>query len=355
MKRYIKTAICLFLSLITLFVICVTVFAEDSVSPEQLMDKDKLSEQAQEVYDNFSLKSLFKLVTESLKNTFYPSLPIFAGLVGLIIIASVINAFNINFGGLDIGGYVSVLCFSGYSFSVIKSLCDNLSSYTGKLREVMTVVAPTLIAASAADGPASAKVGYTGLTVTLTAAEYIITGIILPCVKILFVLSLVSCISGKSVDLRGISGSLRTFSVFSVSLVMTAIVTVMHFQNVIAKAVDSIGLRAVRFASVSFIPLVGGLVGESVKTVTEALRSVRGITGAAGIAAIISVCLPPIAAILVFKIEIIICTCLAKTLGCQTEAAILSDTGGILNVLNAALLASTIGFAAMICITAGIL
>lgn len=315
-------------------------------------EKSDFEEKTQEVYGSFSFESIISNIKNALVSAFKPSFPVFLGLLGLILIASVLNCFNINFSGFDIGGYVSCLCLSGYCFSVIKSLCENLSGYTEKLRNIMAVVTPTLISSKIGEGAMSAKTGYFGLVVTLTVSEFLITEIVLPCVKILFVLSLVSCMCKHTVDLRAIASSIRTFSIFSVSLVMTGVVTVMHFQNVIARAADSVGLRAIRFVSTSFIPIVGGLVGESVKTVTESLKAVRGIMGAAGVAAIISVCLPPIAAILIYKTELAICVCLAKTLGCKNEADILSDAGGILNILNAALLAATIGFAAMICIVA---
>ena len=87
------------------------------------------------------------------------------------------------------------------------------------------------------------------------ASEYLVTYLVLPCVKMLFVLSVVSCITSKTVDLKAVLSSAKTFTIFSVSLVMTGIVTVMHFQNVIAKAADSVGLRAIRFTSASLIPI----------------------------------------------------------------------------------------------------
>jgi len=315
-------------------------------------DNADFVEKTEEVYGSFSFENIISNIKNALVSAFKPSFPVFLGLLGLIMIAAVLNCFNINFSGFDIGGYVSCICLSGYCFSVIKSLCENLSGYTEKLRDIMAVVSPTLISSKIGEGVTAAKTGYFGLVLTLSVSEFLITEIVLPCVKILFVLSLVSCMCKNTVDLRGISSSIRTFSVFSVSLVMTGVVTVMHFQNVIAKAADSVGLRAVRFVSSSFIPIIGGLVGESVKTVTESLKAVRGITGAEGVSAIIAVCLPPVAAILTYKTELAICVCLAKTLGCKNEADILSDAGGILNILNAALLAATIGFAAMICIVA---
>lgn len=342
MKKYV-----VFLIIMLTVFSCCTCFAQEEKS-----EASKLEEKASDTYEFFSLPKLFEIAKDAVTQALKPSFPVFFGLLGIILICAVMNAFDINFGGFDIGGYVSAVCISGYCFSVIKSLCESIAIYIEKLRNIMLLITPTLISASAGDGVSGAKQGYTGLTVTLTVAEFLVTELAIPCVKILFALSLVSCMCRNCVDLKGIFSSIKSFAIFSVSLIMTAVVTVMHFQNIIARAVDCVGLRAVKFASSSFIPIVGSLVGESVKTVTEALRAVRGITGMSGVAAIIAACLPPIAAIVVYKTEISVCTCLAKTLGCHTESGILSDINGLLNILNAALLASSVGFSAMICIVA---
>lgn len=353
--KYCKTVFFIVVLLFIALFNCKYVAADNYPSPQAIIGPDAKTEYGQkagDVYNSLSFEQVSKTAINALKQTFVPSFPFFFGLVAMIVTASLTNVFSVNFGGFDIGTYVSTVCFSGYCFSVVNSLCGNLESYVEKLRNIVAVITPTLVAANVADGPLTAHNSYSGFVIALSVVECVVYQVVIPCTKALFVLSVVSCISSKAVDLRGINSSLRTFTIFFATLSMTAVVVIMHFQNVVAKAGDSIGMRAVRFASVNFVPLVGGLMGESVKTVTEALKAVRGIAGAAGAAAIISACLPPLAAIAVFKTELIICNCLAKTLGCTSESAIISDTNGIVNVLNAALLASTVGFFGVLCILA---
>ncbi len=309
-----------------------------------------LEKEITESYESFSFNTIVKAFFGSVKDALIPSFPILSGLVGMLIITAVINAFGINFDKFDIGEYVSALCFSGFLFGVIKSLCENLESYVEKLKSISAVFVPAIVSSNLSDGAMTAQTSYSGAVIAVAVIEFLVSSVVLPCVKLLFVLNVVSSIVGKAVDLRGFSSSLRTFTVFSTALLMTCVVTVIHFQNVVARASDSIANRAVRFAATNFVPIVGNLLGESVKTVAQSMKAVGSITGAAGVAAVISAALPPIVACLIFKIELNLCVCVAKTLGCPAQAAVLSDTGGILNVLNGGLIVSTVGFSLMICL-----
>lgn len=348
-----KTIFIILIFFMSVFNTQTAVCAESHVpDAQEVIENKEFVEKANDAYSAFSPQNILSSAITAVKEAFKPTLKTFSVFLAMILISAIAGCFSTNLSGFDISGYASTLCFSGYSFAIVKRLCENLSEYAVKLRDISLIITPTLISANAAQGVASAKTAYSALTFVLLSCEFLITSLIIPLAKILFVMSVVSCICRQTLDLSSISSALRTFVIFCISLVMTAIVTALHFQNVIAKATDSVGLRAVRFTATNLIPIVGGLVGESVKTVTEALRAVKGITGAVGVASVISACLPPLSAILVFKLELSFCACLAKTLGCKGEAAYLSETASILNVFNAAILACTIGFSAVICITA---
>ena len=318
--------------------------------PDVLNDRTEIQKRADTLTESISFSSVWNRVCETACETFRPSLKVFFGLLSLILLCSLAQTVSIPTGGGSAVGYVGILCFSAYTFSVLQSLTDALCEYSDTLKSITAALTPTLIAAS--DGIMTVKTSYTGMATALFVIELTVNRVVLPIIKILTVLSVTGCLTEGFVELRGIASSIRTFGVFTVTLSMTAVVTVLHFQHVIARAADSVGLRAVRFASASLIPLVGGLVGESAKTVTEALRAVRGITGAAGAAAVLSAFLPPITAVLIFKGEILLCTCLAKTLLLRKESAFLGEINGILNLLAASVFASTIGFSAVICLVA---
>lgn len=358
MKKFIndKTIrVCIFFGTLLFFTASFSLLCRAEEPVVTIPDSESLSEQAQALHEVFSLSAVWDKLYQSLRDAFKPTVKRLAGLCALLLICAVSHSFSASVSSRFDDGlvdYIGVLCLSGYTFGIVKKLTDALTSYVERLKEITAVLLPTLLTVSAADGVMTAKTSYGGMAGALFVIELLTEKLILPLITILTVLSICGVMTSSTLNLRGISSSLRTFAVFSVTLAMTAVVTALHYQHVIARAADSVGLRAVRFASASLIPLVGGLVGESVKTVSEALRSVKGITGAAGAAAVLSAFLPPLCAVLIWKAEILFCTCLAKTLHLQREADFLGETNGILNLLNAALFASTIGFSAVICLVA---
>ncbi len=342
-----KKTVFVLLSVVLVFLSCLMCSAQESEETE-LYDRSRLMHDSERLYEDFSFKSLGGRIANSVKDAFYPSLTIFCGILGMIFICAAINSFGVNFDGYDIGGYISTVCFSAYLFGIIKNLCLSLTEYIVNLRNLSAVLLPAISAASISDGIMTSKNSCTAIALVVLAVEFLVSSVVLPCTKLLFVFMTVSGIVGKGIDVKGISSSLRTFTLFCISFLMTAVITVVHFQSVIARSADSIGTRAVRFASSSFVPVVGNLLGDGIKTVCESLKAVLRITGAAGIAAVISAFLPPFLACMILKIELNICICIAKTLGCTNEALLLSEMGGILNILNAGIIVSTVGFSLVI-------
>ncbi len=333
---------------------CLAVFfacllAGDVSANTDAASEDKLVSEATLALSDFSFSSVARLVGSAFSELLFPASRNLGFLVSMIVICAVSKTLSEDSAGGEIIGYISSLCFSSVLFGTVSSLCDAVSTHVEKLRDIMLVISPTVVAATAASGAVTAKVGYTGLCVVIDAAELLAVNFVVPCARILFVMAVISAALPDS-PLRAVSSSFRTFTLFFVSLTMTVIVTVMHFQDVIARNIDSIGARAVRFASVSFIPLVGNLVGESLRAVTQALSALRGITGVVGVYSVITALLPPLAAVIVFKLQMIFCACVSRVLGCDREAAFFSEINSLLNILNAALLASTIAFSAVIVI-----
>jgi len=318
-------------------------------------DINGFDNRAREVYEAFSFPKIMSLVCNSAKQAFFPSIPVFSGLVGMVLISSVINTLGICFNKFDVGEYVCSLCFSAFLFSIIKNLCDHIEMYVEKLRDICAVALPPVVASCMSEGMMTAVSGNSAAAISVAVIEFLVSSLVLPCAKLLFVLLTVSTIVGKTIDIRSFSSSIRTFSVFCSAFLMTACVTVIHFQDAVARAADSVGNRAVRFAATNLVPIVGNLISESVSTVSQSMRAVGTVTGAAGVSAIISAVLPPLVACIVFKIELNISSVLAKTLGCQAQGLMLSDAGGILNVLNAGLVITSVGFLLMLCLVSNII
>lgn len=307
---------------------------------------------AEKLLDALSFNNLLYDVLDALSELFAPATRAFAILFCLVVLCAVVNNVFSGFGREDICAYISALVFSGYTFSIVTSLTENVAACTESIRNVTLSLLPGMVSANAAEGVFCASAAYTGTTAALAVCQSVVSESVLPCVKLLFVIALVGSVAGSFFDVSGISSFVRSCAVWVLSLSLTSVVTVMHFQNIVAKAKDSISARALRFASVSFIPVVGGLVGESLRTVTESIKAVKSITGVTGICAIIATILPPVLALLIYKGVVLLCAGFAKMLGTPRQASFLYEVNGILNILNATVFATAICFILVIGILA---
>lgn len=317
-----------------------------------LAEEADASSKADKLMEALSLETLLGSVFELLSELFVPATGAFGVLFCLVVLCAVMNNVFGDFGREDICSYISALLFSGYTFNIISTLTENVKNCTESIRNVTLALLPGMISASAAEGVFTASAAYTGTSAALAVSQSVVVESVLPCVKLLFVVALVGSVAGSFFDVTGISSFVRSCALWVLSLSLTSVVTVMHFQNIVAKAKDSISARALRFASISFIPVVGGLVGESLRTVTESIKAVKSITGITGICGIIVAILPPIISILVYKAVVLLCAGFAKMLGASRQSLFLYEINGILNILNATVIATAICFTLVVGILA---
>jgi len=106
-------------------------------------------------------------------------------------------------------------------------------------------------------------------------------------------------------------------------------------QNTLAKSADSLGLRTVKFALGSFIPIVGGTVSDAFSAVREGLGYVKAMTGAGGILILLCMVLPVAVSVWCFHLVLSCSQTAAELLDCTQSARLLADTQSILQLLSA--------------------
>lgn len=107
----------------------------------------------------------------------------------------------------------------------------------------------------------------------------------------------------------------------------------LSFQTLFAAGKDTFALRTARFAGGNFIPVIGSLLGEASKTVYASAASIKSISGGAAIVALMTIILPPIITVIIYKFFVLFCAMLARLLGCERESGFLYDMNGLLGVL----------------------
>ena len=133
-------------------------------------------------------------------------------------------------------------------------------------------------------------------------------------------------------------------------LIMTLFCGILSIQTHISCGADTLALKGVKFTAARLIPVAGGMISESLKTVLAGVSFIRGISGAAGIAFILYSVIPPIAAVLVLKLICIIGSMCAKIMGISPQCSYLEALHGTLNLLFAVLMCCAASFIIMLAI-----
>jgi stage III sporulation protein AE len=119
---------------------------------------------------------------------------------------------------------------------------------------------------------------------------------------------------------------------------------VLGTQTVLAKSADSLGLKVVRLALGSFVPIIGGTLSEALTTVKEGFSVIRSAAGITGILIILSLVLPTAVSLCVNSLILSFCHMTAEILGCSDSAKIIQGIKSVLTVLSTIVYATTLLF-----------
>lgn len=272
-----------------------------------------------------------------------------ADILAICVCASVMNSFKSSFpsaGGA--GEYVSVLALSAAAFSAVNGVTIFVKQATLRFSQYLLSLLPVMTTMYIYGGSAgAAAASATSIDLFCTVITVICNTVLTPLVNICLILSLTAAIPGCG-SVQPIANGIKNLSASLTAFVFSVLGFAVSVQTVISAAGDSYASRTVRFASGVFIPVIGNMVGEASRTVLSAVAKAKSVIGLGGISALLTIVVPPVFVVVMYKLGILFCASSAKMLGCEKEAHLLYDINGILGVLLAVMLgASLVGLLAI--------
>jgi len=149
-------------------------------------------------------------------------------------------------------------------------------------------------------------------------------------------LSLASALPGAG-EMRSITAFVKSMLNTVMGLSFAIFGVVMYFQTAITASADSYAFRSVRFLASSFIPIIGSVIGDSARTVSAAVGTVKATSGAVGLVIVFSIILPPVIFTLMYKFAFLFSGMICRLLGLENESRLLYDTNAYFGVLVALL------------------
>lgn len=266
-----------------------------------------------------------------------------AGILAVCVCAGVMNSFKNSFPSLGSAGeYVSILALSAAAFSAVNAVTVFVKQATLRFSQYLLSLLPVMTAMYVYGGSTgAAAANATSIDLFCTVITVICNTVLTPLVNICLILSLTAAIPGCG-SVQPIANGIKNLSASLTAFVFSILGFAVSVQTVISAAGDSYASRTVRFASGVFIPVIGNMVGEASRTVLSAVAKAKSIIGLGGITGLLTIVVPPVGVVVMYKLGILFCASSAKMLGCEKEAHLLYDINGIFGVLLAVMLGSSL-------------
>lgn len=291
--------------------------------------------------------NLFRLVEAELSVGANEALTLLARLCGLLMISAILGHLQRSLGSDALAGAVR-FCTTVAVFSAILHLqlshLQSVQVFFERLRSLMGATIPVMGTVWAMGGNVTTATAGTGtLYVFLTVCENLCARTVLPIVCFCTALALCNTLAPEA-GMRGIASSVKKIYTFTMGLMMTLLLSCLGAQTTLTAAADTTAARAAKLVSSNVIPIVGGSVGETLRTVGAGVQYLKSVVGIGGIVLLGALVLPTLLSLILSRLVFLLGVGVADILGCEDESRLLSEVGNIYGCMLAAVAMSTVMF-----------
>ena len=198
----------------------------------------------------------------------------------------------------------------------------------------------------------SAALAASGFGVFVGILNGMLTGILLPLLKILFALAVLSAFSSVGA-VGGIGKQLSSAYLWFLSLASVLFTASLALESGIASSADSVAARTVKFAVGGAIPVVGGTVSSALSALGASLSLLKSAMGASSLVALAVLLLPLLCELLLLRFALSLAAFLAESLGDGATGGVFARYKSIFDLMLAALAIVSLLFVIFLGILAG--
>lgn len=304
------------------------------------------AENPEGIVEKFTLSAVWDMLTELIEQHIAAPLQLLAGLLAVILFASLLSCFH----GAKRSAtehLFEYVCTLAAVTILTEPLCRSFSAVESTLRagaEFMMAFVPVFAGILAVGGTAGSAVCYQTCVIALAdGVMQLICRVLLPLCTMSFALAIVDAVN-PSVSVSGLLGITRKAVTWSLGLLMSVFLGVLSLQNWMTGSVDTAATKTTKYVISNFVPVVGGAVSDAYTTVRGSLQILRSATGVIGIASLCVLFLPPLVQLLLYRGVVSIGAAVAELFGAQRLTKLLKGTQQALAIAFALLVCFGIMF-----------
>lgn len=289
---------------------------------------------------NFNLENIIELLKNMLpeKNNSVFSAALIV--LGIILLCSMLECTGMTGGESPVKKNISAVGSLCICTAAVVPLCSLISRCSeviqggaGFMTMYVPVMAGLMVSSSHQIQGASY---YTTLMGISDAIGLLSSKIITPLVNVFLSLSITSSIS-PILNYSGICSAISRSIKWILNFSLAIFVTVLSAQSFITSSLDDVSTRAVKFAMNSFVPVVGGVLSETIGTFSGSLSLLKSGTGVFIIIASSCIFLPVLMECLIWRVFFYFLGAISDMLGLGMVKGVLSSVETVTSLLTAVL------------------
>ena len=292
----------------------------------------ELSQNEQNIKKGGSVSAIFSALAKLTGLAIAENLALLAQICGILLLSAVFRALAAGKEKKGAGTaltFCSTLALCCMLLGKQKAIFSKLDAFFNTVKGLSVGFLPLMGTLYAMGGNVRAAViNHSVMSAFLSLLETFCAGSVLPIAGICLALTLTEAVSGK-ISLRPLSALIKRTYTLCVSFLMLLLCGILGLQSTLAKAGDTLALRTARFAAGSFLPVVGGSIGETLRTVAGSVEYLRAVAGTGAILVLFFAFLPTFLSLLLTRIAFSLGGAAAKLLSCDGEEKILAELASV--------------------------
>ena len=201
--------------------------------------------------------------------------------MGIMLMCSMAEGFNITLGERKLKGVSNAVGIMCICTAVIIPLCSTIERVVEVLNGIsgfMVLLVPIMAGLVISSGKEMAGMSYYNMMMTAgNAVSAVNAKLVSPLMNIFLALTVTSSLSVK-MNLNSLCESVYKTAKWALTFIMGIFTAVLSLQTVMTSSMDNVSKKALRFAVSSFVPVVGGALGEALNTFNGSVELLK--TGA---------------------------------------------------------------------------
>lgn len=181
----------------------------------------------------------------------------------------------------------------------------------------------------------------TTLLILAQGLSFISSNVFMPIVNCYLALGVTSSLRYE-LNLDKVLSSVKKIITTCISFVSGVFVSVLSVKTAVAGRADMLGLRSIRFAINSVVPVIGSSISEGLLSIQAYSSLIKSSVGIVGVIAVVLVFLPSIIEVVLWRISLTLCVIVSDIFGDKSVSAVLNAFLNTLLLINVILILSMV-------------